>query len=272
MLFRSLAYSYNDSLWLMDISTGVTEEIVQGGYKPLLSPDGKKLAYEFEDENRNYRIGIYDIETGSGAPLTDDTPVYESSPSWSSASSRIAFISNRGGSQDVWVKDLTTDSYTQVTSGVNAYNPEISLDGKKLAYFEYQSLYVVDLLSGDTIEVDTQTDGYSIDWSSDSKGVAFISYRGGNAAVFVLDAETRDQRQLTDADSDKFNPRFSPDGHSIVFQRRESEGSSSILVTSSESRGQERLLQQGPGLYNLSYRSEERRVGKECRSRGSPYH
>ena len=26
------------------------------------------------------------------------------------------------------------------------------------------------------------------------------------------------------------------------------------------------------GVYYLSYRSEERRVGKECRSRWSPYH
>ena len=27
-----------------------------------------------------------------------------------------------------------------------------------------------------------------------------------------------------------------------------------------------------PGTYKLNYRSEERRVGKECRSRWSPYH
>ena len=32
------------------------------------------------------------------------------------------------------------------------------------------------------------------------------------------------------------------------------------------------LIQQGADVIGLSHRSEERRVGKECRSRWSPYH
>ena len=32
------------------------------------------------------------------------------------------------------------------------------------------------------------------------------------------------------------------------------------------------ILEQLSGLEEINYRSEERRVGKECRSRWSPYH
>ena len=53
----------------------------------------------------------------------------------------------------------------------------ISPDGKKVAYFEDQGLYVIDLISGETIPVDPQTVDYSLNWSPDSGSLAFVSYR-----------------------------------------------------------------------------------------------
>ena len=36
--------------------------------------------------------------------------------------------------------------------------------------------------------------------------------------------------------------------------------------------GKDRTPEGGKDIWGVSYRSEERRVGKECRSRWSPYH
>ncbi|MEW6214430.1 MAG: PKD domain-containing protein, partial [Nitrospirota bacterium] len=255
---KILAYSYNGSIWLKTLTTGNITQIIQQGTSPLWSPDGRRLAYIFMDSNWNDRIGIYNIETGSSALLTDDITAYESSPSWSSDGGKFAFISNRGGSQAAWVKNLASGSIVQVTHNGYPSNSKLSPDGRRLAYFEYQYLYIVDILNGETIQVDVQTDSYSLDWSPDSKGLVYVSSRNGNADIFVLDINTQNQIQITDSPRDEFNPMWSPDGLTIAFAKRESEWSNSIWVTSSE-QNQERLIQQG--LHNLNYLSWARSGG-----------
>jgi Tol biopolymer transport system component/flagellar hook assembly protein FlgD len=248
---KRLAYEYNGSIWLKTLDTDNTIQIILKGYSPIWSPDGRRLVYIFWDSNWNDRIGIYDIETGSSTPLTDYTDAYEYSPSWSFDGNRVAFVSNRGGSDDVWIKDLATGTLTQITNNIYASNPKLSPDGKKVAYFEYPNLYIVDITSGNTIQVDTQ-DEYPIDWSSDSKGLTFVSYRNGNGDIFVLDINTQNQIQITDSASDEFNPVWSPDGRSIAFIRWEN-NESSIWTAPSNKEGQPTLLQQN--LYDLSYLS-----------------
>ena len=115
----TLAYVYNSSLWLKDLETEETTLIIQRGASPLWAPDGRKLAYILYDTNNYPRIGIYDVETGTGEPLTDDTNISEYSPSWSSDGTIIAFRSNTGGLWDAWIKDLETGSLTQVTDGLS---------------------------------------------------------------------------------------------------------------------------------------------------------
>ena len=57
--------------------------------------------------------------------------------------------------------------------------------------------------------------------------------------------------------------------HLSVTQTKRSAGQSAIA--SAAYRAGERLYREYYGEYS-DYRSEERRVGKECRSRWSPYH
>ncbi len=242
---KTLAYGSNDSLWLMDVPTNDNKEIIQDGYRPLWSHDGEKLSYMFEDSNWDYRIGIYDIETGNSVPLTEDTGIYESSPTWSFDGEKIAFISTRGGNADIWVKDFVSGTFVQVTNGIYVYNPELSPDGSKIAYFQNDTLYVTDIAGDNPVEVDMQTDGYSLDWSPDSRRLAFISNRNGNDDIFVYDVETLSPTQITSntGNESDTNPLWSPDGGSIVFMSQESNWTYSIRIINTLSMS-DRILRQ----------------------------
>jgi hypothetical protein len=193
------------------------------------------------------------LNTGNTIPLTDDTDINESFPSWSFDGEKIAFVSNREGSDDVWVKDLVSGSLNRATdSGYPSY-PKISPDGEKLAYFEYETLYVVDLSLGDTLMVDDNTDWYSIDWSPDSKKILFISYTDGNGDIFAYDLDNSSKTRVTVTSNGMDYPMWSPDGNSIVFARYEDDWSVSVWITSSDAQDQRKLLQQN--LYNLNYLS-----------------
>src|SRR3712207_7876084 len=82
---------------------------------------------------------------------------------------------------------------------------------------------------------------YWRDWSSD------VCSSDLNLELYIMDADGKNVRQLTNAPG-CYNggPFFSPDGKNVIFR--------------SDRKTPDHL------------RSEERRVGKECRSRWSPYH
>ena len=242
-----LAYVYQSSLWLKDLETGETTQIIQKGTSPSWAPDGRKLAYILYDTNNYPRIGIYDVETGTDEPLTDDANISEYSPSWSSDGTIIAFRSNTGGLWDAWIKDLETGSLTQVTDGLSLSDGKLSPDGKKLAYFKSQELSVIYLTNNTTGRIDSMTDGHSLDWSPDSRKLAFISRRTGNSNLFVLDTNTHEQLQLTDSTEYMFGPVWSPDGNSLALGRSVNNGYSVWLM---DARATEsgRILKQ-----NLSY-------------------
>lgn len=246
---KTLAYAdYYGNLWLRSLAASTTKMIEQG-HSPLWSPDGNKIAYRFRDNKGNNHIGIYDVETSSSFSLTDDMEVSEGSPSWTSDGKRIAFVSNRGGSQEVWMKDLVTESLAQVTQDAHASNPKISPDGRKLTYFEGNVLYLVDLLRGTKLQLDDQTDGHSLDWPPDSSRLTFKSYRNGNADIYVHNVDTQNQNQVAGSVLDEFKPVWSPDGKNLLYGRSETDGSVSLWVTSTRAQGEERLLQQS--LYRL---------------------
>jgi len=106
---------------------------------PQLSPDGKTVAFTVQtvDIAQNTKPKqIYTIPINGGAPRQITLQGTDNErPEWSPDSSRIAFISDRGGSAQVWIMNPDGSGARQITNlATEAGGVLFSPDGKKLVF------------------------------------------------------------------------------------------------------------------------------------------
>jgi len=101
------------------------------------------------------------------------------SPSFDAVGKRMAFVSDRQGNPQVFIKDLATGKESRVTvEGKYNTSPTISPDGKL---------------------------------------VVFSHRTSSGHRIFVLDVDTGRERQITFGPGNDEEPAFSPDGYFVVF-------------------------------------------------------
>jgi dipeptidyl aminopeptidase/acylaminoacyl peptidase len=107
--------------------------------EPALSPDGKTVAFvvrKFDVEANTSTRHIFTVPLEGGAPkaITSEGTVNER-PKWTPDSKRIAFISNRGGSAQVWTMNADGTMPKQVTKiSTEAGGLLVSPDGKNIVF------------------------------------------------------------------------------------------------------------------------------------------
>ncbi|MDB5058201.1 MAG: hypothetical protein JWO59_1673, partial [Chloroflexi bacterium] len=184
-----------------------------------ISPDGRLVAATVRtaDIDANlYRsaISIFPVDGSTSWPLTAGT-TKDWAPSWSPSGTRLAFLSDRGGSTQVWVIGIHGEArqLTTFPDGVSE-RPVWSPDGRHLAVVSWQQN---DAVSGDdamasdadaSIAVITRT-CYRID------GQGYVGNRRHH--IWIVDSETGLTRQVTDGETDNYEPAWSPTGDRIVF-------------------------------------------------------
>src|SRR4051812_48697407 len=80
-------------------------------------------------------------------------------------------------------------------------------------------IYTIDLAAG-TIAPLTREGDWSDEqprWSPDGRTIAFKSNRSGSYNLYLMDADGRNVRRVTDHGGNDFDPSWVPDGQSIVF-------------------------------------------------------
>jgi Tol biopolymer transport system component/imidazolonepropionase-like amidohydrolase len=101
---------------------------VAGLVKPVVAPDGRAIAFTAMGDLWMLPVG------GTAVKITDDA-AFELEPAWSPDSAQLAFVSDRGGHMDLWVRDLRTGRDTQVTRERAALSgPAWSRDGSQIAF------------------------------------------------------------------------------------------------------------------------------------------
>ncbi len=196
------------------------------------SRDSQFFAYVEGDHNyEGTRVWVLRVVDGDAFPITDGR-TRDHSPSWSADGRTLYFVSNRGGSQDVWQQRLQDDGRPdgpaqRVTAGIGIRHMALSADGSRLVYAKggrFVNVWRVPLLHDrlaiwDDAEQIT-SDQASLIWfdvSPDGEWLAVSSDRRGNQDIWVLPAAGGAPRQLTTDPSIDLGPAWSPDGQLIAF-------------------------------------------------------
>lgn len=140
--------------------------------------------------------------------------------------SRIAFRSQRGGGNEIFVSDFDGHNPVQLTSdNTLVEGPAWMPGGRELFYSSWKSgapqILEQNLTTGvRRVFAAGAGESYSAAISKDGRQVAFISNRGGSPNLWVSDINGGDARQLTVSREEDSAPTWSPDGSEICFVHR----------------------------------------------------
>jgi Tol biopolymer transport system component/DNA-binding winged helix-turn-helix (wHTH) protein len=210
---------------------------------PAFSRDGSRLAWRQNTSDED----IFRLALKSGSenfpPLTSliVSTAFDASPRYSPDGKRIAFVSNRSGSDEIWVCDSDGENPVRLTSfrGPLAGSPSWSPDGKQVVFDSRPEgnadIYVVSAEGGQPRRLTADpAEDIVPSWSRDGRWIYFTSNRfaesksaegrGGRLQIWKMPADGGEAVQMTRQGG--FEPMDSPDGRWIYFTQ--DRGSSSI--------------------------------------------
>jgi TolB protein len=137
-------------------------------------------------------------------------------------SSKIVFISNRDGNDELYMMDFDGHSQTRLTfNKTRDYMPAWSSDGKKIAFTSYRmvnaGLYLLEPYEGKISAISSKGTNFSPCFSPDGKKLAFCSTMDGNAEIYVADSSGKNIKRLTFNKAIDTAPSWSPTGREIAF-------------------------------------------------------
>lgn len=208
-----------------------------GIVRPVLSPDGRKVAFAALGD-------IYTMTIGSKPENITKDKYLDANPAWSPDGNQLVYSSDKGGNLlQLWIRDLRTGQDRQLTHmTTQPMGAAWSHDGKRIAFFDVDGMWraasvsVVDVATGKVTKIHRSLFGPGDPtWSPDDKRVAIAmvspyskSFREGTNQVLTIAADSAGE---PDAKNDKWyapvpnlsidsrggsGPVWSPDGDKMA--------------------------------------------------------
>ncbi|GAB2544624.1 DPP IV N-terminal domain-containing protein [Spirosoma aerophilum] len=213
---------------------------VKGIKGTAVSPNGKQIAFAALGD-------VWILTKGTKTPerITQGSTM-ELEPSWSPDGTKLAYVSDRNGNMDVWIRDLKTgQDRNLVDMPDDLHYPSWSPDGTRLAFYQSDprnawgrsTLYVADVTYTADVNVPkTRKLHESIfvpsqaSWSADGKTIAVSAlhpyssrYREGVSEVLLISFDGKNDRYVTPAPAHSLatrgqnGPVWSPDGTKMAY-------------------------------------------------------
>ena len=185
-----------------------------------LSPKGERAVFAARGD-----VFSVPIEKGPTRNLTHSSGAHDKWPNWSPDGSRIAFISDLSGEEELYLAPQDgLKAPEQITHGGNAmrYQPEWAADGKRIAFGDKDGkLHVVSLSDRKLIEIADSPRGQIRDyvWSPRGNYLAFSMAVSGSgfSAVYIWNAADGKVNRVTDDMFNAYNPAWDPQGNYLYF-------------------------------------------------------
>ncbi|MFB3131717.1 MAG: amidohydrolase, partial [Rhodothermales bacterium] len=198
-----------------------------------VSPDGQTLVFELLGD-----LYTLPISGGTATPVTSGM-AFDSQPRYSPDGTKLLFISDRSGSNNLWVIDFAKEDTLQVTKGKTSRyeSPEWAPDGKYIVVskgdgrFGTTKLWLLHADGGSGVALIKEPENLrtlGAAFTPDGRYIWFAQRTGSwqYNAIFpqyqlaVYDRETGETYTRTSRYGSAFRPTLSPDGKWLVYGTR----------------------------------------------------
>jgi Tol biopolymer transport system component/DNA-binding winged helix-turn-helix (wHTH) protein len=201
---REIVYNAEkEGLWRIPATGGTPRPITSSAASlgiPAIARRGNLLAYVVNEINENFwRIDLNLASPGqAAAPVRlESSSRQQWDPSYSQDGRRLAFGSNRSGSDQIWVSDAQGDGAVQIThfEDTRPGCPRWSPDGASIAFSAAHNvnsdIYVIRPDGSDPRRITTYRGGDTApNWSGDGRWIYFTSERSGQDQIWKVPAAT----------------------------------------------------------------------------------
>ena len=219
-------------LWMADVEsndlTPLTTGTAHESY-PAPSPDGQSILYRQSDPQFN--VTSASLEDGSTKTFIT-TGRAESMAAWATNSSKLAWVTNRNGPFEIWLRMPDGSERPAITTadfpaGTNRWfmNPALSPDGDRLVYIRIdragvERLWISALSGGAPVRL-TDAEPSSEDggaWSPDGSRFVYVQLQAGKASLMLVKT-SGGATPVTLQENTEINlPDWSPAGNWITFE------------------------------------------------------
>jgi tricorn protease len=184
-----------------------------------LSPKGERALMAARGD-----IFTVPVEKGAARNLTKTSGAHDKWPRWSPDGSKIAFISDKSGEEEIWLAPQDGSAPAeQLTTGGKAmrYAPKWSADGKTIAFSDKDGgLYTLTVADKKVADVARSRRGEIRDYEWSPKG-AFLAFSmpaaNGFGEVYIWNAANGQMSKATDGNFDSGAPAWDPQGNYLYF-------------------------------------------------------